>query len=362
MSDAPRSRYGYAFSGLEFERARVLTLCVTNTIHKAWTFMRGGESFKPQYTTTYAGMFVDYHTGKGYTHRVALGLGILNPKRKTPTPKWGKAGTPDAFVSLGDFVHQSRDATFAIDLATWAPAEWTGRCWVSAGVHNLYPTRGVTVEVLKAADSADGVEIVTGEDLGGLYKNKVYTIARAKEPPVIDGKLDDPAWKTTKAATGFHVLGRSAIAEPNTEAWIMHDDATLYIAFKCYEASRALNVSSEKLWGRDAVDIALNPSGDRETFLQIIADAKGDFDQFSHHPTGKKFRWDGVRVSTGTCDGGWVAEMAVPLASMGLTSKKGVKWSGNFVRYRASDPMTTWSFMPGPAINDPERMADFVLE
>ena len=362
MSAAPLSRYGYAFAGLEFEKARVLTLRVTNTVHNAWTFNRGSDSFKPQYTTTYAGMFVDYHTAKGYTHRVALGLGIMNPKRKTPTPKWGKAGEPDAFVALGDFAHRSRDVTVTIDLAKWAPAEWTGRCWLSAGVHNLYPTRGVTVEVLAAADSPEGKEILAGEDLGGLYKRKTYRIARVAEQPVVDGELDDPAWKTAKPATGFYILGRSAVAEPNTEAWITYDDANLYIAFNCHETERALNVSSEKLWGRDAVDIALNPSGDRKTFLQIIADANGDFDQFTHHPTGKKFRWEGVRVATGKRKGGWTVEMAVPLKSMGLKPSKGVTWSGNFARYRASDPMSTWSFMPGPAINDPERMADFVME
>ena len=81
------------------------------------------------------------------------------------------------------------------------------------------------------------------------------------------------------------------------------------------EGERELSVSSEKLWGRDAVDVALNPSGDRETFLQIIADAKGAFDQFSHRAGGAKFRWDGVRVATGRREGGWTVEIAVPLNS-----------------------------------------------
>ena len=123
-----------------------------------------------------------------------------------------------------------------------------------------------------------------------------------------------------------------------------------------------INISSEKLWGRDAVDIALNPSGDRTTFLQIIADAAGGFDQFSHTADGSKFKWDGIKVASGKYDGGWVVEMSVPLSEMGLVPKSGHKWVGNFVRYQASDNMLTWSFMPGPAINDPTRMAEFVFE
>jgi len=307
-------------------------------------------------------MFADYHTANGYTHRVALGLGILNPKRSSPHPTWGKPSKPDQFVTLGDLVHQGREATFAIDLSRWAPAGWTGRCWLSAGVHNLYPTRGVMVEVLEAAESADGRKVLRGEDLGGLFKLKTYRIARSAASPLIDGRLDDPSWRKLKPATGFLVFGRSAVAEPNTEVWITYDNHSLYVAFNCHETARALNVSSEKLWGRDAVDIALNPSGDRKTFLQVIADAAGRFDQFGHRPDGKKFKWEGVRVATGEGEGAWSVEMEIPLESMGLKPAAGLKWSGNFVRYRASDPMTTWSFMPGPAINDPERFAVFVME
>jgi len=121
-------------------------------------------------------------------------------------------------------------------------------------------------------------------------------------------------------------------------------------------------VSSEKLWGRDAVDVALNPSGDRATFLQIITDANGEFDQFAHSPDGRKFRWEGVTAAAARHDEGWSAEVSVPLAAMGLQPASGLKWAGNFVRYRASDEMLTWSFMPGPAINEPERFAEFVFE
>jgi len=80
--DAPRSRYGYGFGGLELEGARVLTLRVSNTFHEAWTYYRSRVSYHPKYTSTFCGVMVDYHTEEGYTRRVALGLGLINPKRK----------------------------------------------------------------------------------------------------------------------------------------------------------------------------------------------------------------------------------------------------------------------------------------
>jgi hypothetical protein len=220
----------------------------------------------------------------------------------------------------------------------------------------------VTVEILKSADSPRGKKILVGQDMEGLCRRKTYHIRRTAVPPVLDGRLDDPAWKKAETATGFYLLGRATAGNPDTKARVVYDDRRLYLAFDCPEPDRGINVSAEKLWGRDAIDVALNPSGDRATFLQIIVDAAGNFDQFSHQPTGKPFRWQGVRAAAARRNGGWSAEISVPLEAMGLKPQKGLRWVGNFVRYRASDPMTTWSFMPGPAINDPERMADFVLE
>ena len=362
MVDAPRSRWGYGFAGLELERARVLTLKVTNTFFDAWTYNRSVESFKPQYTSVFGGMIVDYHTAEGYTKRAALGLGLLNPKRTSVHPAWGTATAPDEFVMLSDLLHEAAEGTFTIDLARWAPPDWDGRCWLSVGAHSVYPARRIHVEILEAADSPEGKTILEGESLGELYKIKTYRIARAPSPPTVDGKLDDEVWSALEPATGFFVLGRSALGAQPTRAWLAYDDAKLYVAFDCTEAERAVNVSSEKLWGRDAVDIALNPSGDRATFLQIIADAAGEFDQFTHSPDGKAFRWGGVQVAAATYEGGWSVEMSVPLGAMGLEPRSGLKWAGNFVRYRASDEMLTWAFMPGPAINDPARLAEFVFE
>jgi len=360
--DAPKTRWGYGFAGLEFERARVLTLKVANTFYNAWTFSRGVESFKPQYTSTFAGLMVDYHTPDGYTKRVALGMGLLNPKRTGGRPNWGKAAKPDEFVMLSDAIHESPETSFTIDLAHWAPPDWDGRCWVGTGAENVYPSRRLTVEVLENSDSREGKEILEGEALGELYKIKTYRIVRALEAPKVDGTLDDAAWAALEAADGFFMLGRAAEAPQPTRAWLTYDDANLYIAFDCTENARDLNISSEKLWGRDAVDIALNPSGDRTRFLQVIADATGDWDQFTHTADGSRFTWDGIQVAAGKHEGGYAVEMAIPLTSMQLRPRSGLKWAGNFARYRANDEMTTWAYMPGPAINDPERFAEFIFD
>jgi len=363
--DAPRTRYGYGYGALELDGARVLTLKVTNTFFDAWNFLRAMPSFKPQYTSTFAGMMVDYHVGDAWGTRVALGLGLINPKREIGRPGWGTGAAPTEYISLGDVINEGRETTMTIDLARWAPEGWDGRVILSAGAENVYPSRRLFVEILEGSDSPEGRDITEGESVGDLYRIRDYAIARAQTPPTIDGKLDDAVWQQAQPATDFGLLGSISRSEEATRAWAAWDDTNLYVAYECPESGRdQLSLSSEKIWTRDAVDTAINPSGDRVVFQQIIIDAGGDMQQFSKGLDGRSVTWD-VRHAVGSYDGGWIVEMAVSWASMGVEPSPGMAFTGNFVRYRPYPPvdeMQTWSPMPGPAINDPERFANFTLE
>ncbi|MGC9316632.1 MAG: sugar-binding protein, partial [Armatimonadota bacterium] len=365
IADAPVTRYGYGFGGLELERARVLTLRITNTCYDAWTFRRGTPSYHPQYTSTFAGMMVDYHTTEGYTKRVALGLGYINPRRETDRPRWGTAAAPDEFIALTDAIHEGRETTVTLDLARWAPEGWDGRCWIGIGVDNLYPSRRLHAEVVEAADSPEGLEILEGQSVGDLFKIRDYTVARASEAPAIDGRLDDRVWREAQPATDFRLLGTVGSSKQQTRAWAAWDEEALYVAYQCPESEKQQpSLKSEKIWNRDAVDTALDPDGDREDFLQIIIDAAGSAEQFSKGYNGRQVRWD-VEHAVGEYEGGWAVEMAVPWSEMGVEPHSGMTFTANFVRYRPYPPvdeMQTWSPMPGPAINDPERFGNFTLE
>ena len=362
--DAPRTRYGYGYGALELEGARVLTLRITNTFFDAWSFSRGMPSYHPQYTTTFAGMMVDYHAGDGWVKRVALGLGLINPKREIGRPGWGTGAAPTEHISLGDAINEGRETTMTIDLARWAPEGWDGRVLLTAGAENVYPSRRLLVEILEGSDSPEGKEITEGESVGDLYRIRDYAIARAPTPPTIDGTLDDAVWRQVQPATDFGLLGRVGGSEEATRAWAAWDDANLYVAYECPESGREqLSLSSEKIWTRDAVDTAINPSGDRVVFQQIIIDAGGQMQQFTQGMDGQSVTWD-VRHAVGSYDGGWTVEMAVSWASMGVEPAAGMALTGNFVRYRPYPPvdeMHTWSPMPGPAINDPARFAVWTL-
>ncbi len=363
--DAPRSRYGYGFGGLELQEARVLTLQVTNTFYDAWTFYRDRVSYHPTYTSTFAGMMVDYHTAHGYAKRVALGLGLINPRRKSPRPTWGTGAAPADFINLTDAIHEGREAELTIDLSKWAPPDWDGRCWLSAGAENVLPSRRIRVKILEASKSPEGKTINEGQSVGDLYKMRTYRIVRAFSRPKIDGKLDDQVWAKAPFADAFRLLGRLGTSTQNTRAWITYDDAALYVAFDCPESEKKqLSTTAKKIWNQDAVDLALDVDADRVDFHQVIVNCKGEMEQFSQGSSGRKETWK-LAAAAAEHEGGWAVEMAIPWDQLKLRPRPGLKWSGNFVRYRPKPPdfeMQTWSPLPGPSLIVPERFGEFVFE
>ncbi|MBD3292411.1 MAG: hypothetical protein GF393_05775, partial [Armatimonadia bacterium] len=365
IADAPVTRYGYGYGALELEQARVLKLKITNTFFDAWTFSRGMPSHKPQYTSTFAGLMVDYHTAEGYTKRVALGVGLLNPRRTIGRPGWGTGEAPEEYVSLGDLINEGAEATLAIDLARWAPEGWDGRVWLSAGAENVYPSRRVYAEILGASASPEGFEITEGQSMGDLYRIREYTISRAEQPPTIDGSLDDAVWRQNEPASEFRLLGKLGTSKQATQGWAAWDDEKLYVAYRCPESAKDQpTLQPEKIWNRDAVDTAINPSGDREVFSQIIIDAAGASQQFWHGLDGQTIDWE-YEAAVGEYEGGWTVELAIPWSEIGVEPSSGKELTGNWVRYRPYPPvdeMQTWSPMPGPAINDPERFGTWTLE
>jgi hypothetical protein len=231
---------------------------------------------------------------------------------------------------------------------------------LAAGAENVYLSRRLYVRIIEAGDSPEGKTITEGESVGDLYRIRDYAITRAPSPPTIDGRLDDAVWQALEPATEFRLLGKLGSSAQATWAWAAWDESALYVAYDCPETEREqLSLSAEKIWMRDAVDTAIN----RKVFQQIIIDADGQAEQFTQGLDGRTIRW-AIEHAVARWEGGWSVELAIPWSEMGVTPQTGLTFTGNFVRYRPYPPvdeLQTWSPMPGPAINDPERFANFTL-
>ena len=65
------------------------------------------------------------------------------------------------------------------------------------------------------------------------------TVAKADRPPMIDGALDDAAWKQAQPLAFRFLNGRSGTPEAPTVVRMLCDDRNLYVAFDCADDDMA---------------------------------------------------------------------------------------------------------------------------
>ena len=149
---------------------------------------------------------------------------------------------------------------------------------------------------------------------------KMFTCRRCQRVPKVDGRLDDDAWKVG----GEIEFGDG---KPRTTVRVCYDDATLYLAFVCYElpGRKALGTPRDRdseVWKDDAVEICLGPPQVRKTRIWyhiILSVANCVYDQRTRF--GKRFgdEWSpSFEHATQRYDDRWTAEVAVPASALDM--------------------------------------------
>ncbi|HEY6223694.1 MAG TPA: DUF5916 domain-containing protein [Gemmatimonadales bacterium] len=165
--------------------------------------------------------------------------------------------------------------------------------------------------------------------------------ARIDRAPVIDGRLDDPAWKSATIVTSLLQSDPdegSAVSE-STEVRVVYDDGAIYIGARLFDRSPDGIV---RLLGRrdvatpsDEFQVMFDTYHDRRTsFLfavsssgvqrdAVAGDDGGDFDD----------SWDAVWQSATTLDSlGWTVEMRIPFSQLRFSKAASQTWGVRFVR------------------------------
>jgi hypothetical protein len=175
---------------------------------------------------------------------------------------------------------------------------------------------------------------------------------KTTKPPVIDGRLNEPAWQKSPVFAFVHTIGVPGTPRQHTEGRVLYDDQRLYVSIKCQETEIELlkKTQTERdsaVWSDDYVEIFIDSDLDRKTFHQIIVNPLGTiFDQNSAGGEGKKWNGD-IKVSTHVGPDYWTIEMSIGLASIDLAN--GIHDIGfNMNRYRVTKPSggyqdTCWS-------------------
>lgn len=177
-------------------------------------------------------------------------------------------------------------------------------------------------------------------------------VPRATTPIKIDGEPDDPAW------TANELLRTPAYsARPYSDARFTLRDGNLYVLlYAADEDVNAAQVSHNSLWTSDAMRVILSPRKDGPEYVVEVSPA-GALTDYTRNAAGvSDASWesgaqvgidlDGTVNESSNTDEEWVAELSIPLASLGALeppSTLGVRVERMDVSKGAADGLMSWT-------------------
>jgi len=192
--------------------------------------------------------------------------------------------------------------------------------------------------------------------------------ARLKGNLVLDGRLDEPAWKSAPAHTGFAMplglAGRRPIPpEVQTSFRVLYDEARIYFGIRCNEpkmadlVARAARKHDAAMWSDDDVELFIDPVGDRMEYYQLAVNTQAttvDLYFIERGNTGKggwSSEWQ-ARVHRG--GDFWSAEIAVPFAVFHNRPSRtwADRWVFSISRTRKPEPSYFSQYSPAEKYHD----------
>jgi len=180
-------------------------------------------------------------------------------------------------------------------------------------------------------------------------------VVHTSRPPLIDGRLDDPAWREAAPTDAFTQQSPFDGSKPSerTLMRVLYDDDAIYIGFDCEQVNtpiverltrRDRDSESEWVWilidsrneGKNAYMFAVNVSG-------TIADGQ-IIDQTTY-----SFEWDeNWEAKTVHRASGWSAEIRIPIRVLRFDGSQPVQsWGFQAARFIAERQETNlWAYFP----------------
>ncbi len=184
--------------------------------------------------------------------------------------------------------------------------------------------------------------------------------------PVLDGKIDEAAW--SKAVTGELVLlGSGDVPRERTRYWIGCDNDNLYMAFSCSESNpsgikRVFTHAEDRdnqIFMDDCVEVFIDPINNGVSGkFHFAINANGVFyDAFG----GNKSYQSNLQLHCKVASPGWIAEIAIPFADLGMTPKGAETLMINMARERQGLPREYSCFKAGEPKTGFHHLSHFIL-
>ena len=252
----------------------------------------------------------------------------------------GGSSYPIARWRRGDLIRVTRSMRVAKDLPSDRYELWGG---FFQGNERLRVTRGLS----DGRDRARlGVLRVEGRDV----PIPRVTVPKRTEPIVIDGQLDDPAWKRAARVGPFQRYDGVGNGRYKTYARMLWDDHALYLAFEApdRDVHTPYTQRDEPIYESEAVEIFIDADGDADEYIELQVAPNGvqfdarfkggarqNMDQSWDHVYEAKTSVDGTLNNPADQDRGWVAEWRIPYAGMpdlDQAPSPGKSWKINLFR------------------------------
>ncbi|HSM37090.1 MAG TPA: DUF5916 domain-containing protein [Longimicrobiales bacterium] len=210
--------------------------------------------------------------------------------------------------------------------------------WIAAVLSCVLACVASTEVALAQVDSS------TDADSGAPQSARTLRVGAAGPDLVLDGRLDEAAWASAPAATGF-VQNQPRPGEPAsqaTEARVLFDGETLWIGLRLHD-ERPDSIASQ-LTRRDQTSgysdwagVIIDSYFDRRTGFAFLVNPRGvRRDAYLFNDNDDDEGWDPVWAAAASVDdGGWSAEMRIPLSQLRFSATadgEEATWGINFYR------------------------------
>ena len=196
--------------------------------------------------------------------------------------------------------------------------------------------------------------------------DKRFRINRLPAPPVLDGKLDDPAWRSAAVLVDLHEVDPDEYGPPSksTRIHIGYDDHALYVAARMFEDGpediNAFIMKQGAALDDDRFALMLDPfnKGRGGYIFELNAFGVRD-DGLFQNTTDQNWDWTGIWQGHSRIDEqGWTAEMRIPFKTLSFDPGNDT-WGVNFARY-ATRRQETMGWMSRNRSQDPSSFGHAV--
>ncbi len=191
---------------------------------------------------------------------------------------------------------------------------------------------------------------------GAAAEEPVYSITAVPpgtERPVIDGLLDDPAWRSAQPLSALRQVVPVAGAVPTeeTEIRLLFDERSIFVLLDCRDSDperiRATQLKRDaRLGPDDRVELFFDTFLDRRNAFWFQIGAGGSKGDALIARNGSRFNkdWDGIWYGQSrVTERGWQAELEIPLATLNF-DQAGTSWGFNVRRFiRRREEEARWA-------------------